>query len=327
MKPFKTLNSQMKILRSRGLDVPSKAKRYLEDENYYNVVNGYKDLFLKKGTNNNPISPEEYIEGANFLEIYSLFKLDRRLRNILLEYLLVFETNIKSRISYSFSKKHADPHSYLYFKNYSDDSNKTKQILRTISDISGVMNRNMKGSLKHYIDNYNGVPLWVLINYLSFGTINYMYQNLEDDIRTEIAQDYNLKIKRQYGVTIDIYPYDIDRVLQQVNTFRNVCAHEERLYDFRLKKPQRLGNIYKNFHDISNLPKDMNVPTRFSTFTDLLVCLKIVLNKTDYQKMINKISKVIEYHESDFTSISMDDIYSKMGFEHDDFKIMTKRAD
>ena len=47
MKEYKTFNQQMIILRSRGMTVPSdgKPKRFLEQENYYNVINGYKDLF------------------------------------------------------------------------------------------------------------------------------------------------------------------------------------------------------------------------------------------------------------------------------------------
>lgn len=40
----------MIILRSRGMTVPSdgKPKRFLEQENYYNVINGYKEFIFKK---------------------------------------------------------------------------------------------------------------------------------------------------------------------------------------------------------------------------------------------------------------------------------------
>ena len=52
MKEYKTFNQQLTILRNRGLIVPTdgKPKRFLEQENYYNVINGYKDLFLLKDT-------------------------------------------------------------------------------------------------------------------------------------------------------------------------------------------------------------------------------------------------------------------------------------
>ena len=50
LKEFKTFNQQLTILRSRGMIVPTdgRPKRFLEQENYYNVINGYKDLFLCK---------------------------------------------------------------------------------------------------------------------------------------------------------------------------------------------------------------------------------------------------------------------------------------
>lgn len=50
MKPFKTHRQQLRILRDRGLTISkdgegSKVMRVLEKENYYNVINGYKDPF------------------------------------------------------------------------------------------------------------------------------------------------------------------------------------------------------------------------------------------------------------------------------------------
>jgi abortive infection bacteriophage resistance protein len=67
MKPFKTHRQQIKILRDRGLIVNSpKALRILERENYYNVINGYKDPFLEHDQNGNSVSPET-IEGELLL--------------------------------------------------------------------------------------------------------------------------------------------------------------------------------------------------------------------------------------------------------------------
>lgn len=47
-KPFKTYYQQLRILRSRNLLIPngSRAVKILKRENYYNIINGYKDIFL-----------------------------------------------------------------------------------------------------------------------------------------------------------------------------------------------------------------------------------------------------------------------------------------
>ena len=71
MKEYKTFNQQLKILRQRGMIVPTDGtpKRFLEQENYYNVINGYKDLFLKKDANGVPLDPEEYQTNTQFKEL------------------------------------------------------------------------------------------------------------------------------------------------------------------------------------------------------------------------------------------------------------------
>ena len=52
-KPFKTHYAQLKLLRKRGLEVPTDGKpmRALERIGYYTLINGYKTLFLTRDTN------------------------------------------------------------------------------------------------------------------------------------------------------------------------------------------------------------------------------------------------------------------------------------
>ena len=47
-KPFRSHNQQLKILRKRNMIVSNgaKAKAILVRENYYLLINGYKDIFL-----------------------------------------------------------------------------------------------------------------------------------------------------------------------------------------------------------------------------------------------------------------------------------------
>ena len=52
MKPFKTLDQQLKILEDRNLKFKDKkaAKQYLLEYNYYNVVNAYSKFFINSDT-------------------------------------------------------------------------------------------------------------------------------------------------------------------------------------------------------------------------------------------------------------------------------------
>lgn len=75
-KPFKTHNQQLKILRDRGLEVKSSAKRSLEQYGYYSLINGYKWNFLKRDSNGNIMRPEKFKVGSNFQEIQDLYDFD-----------------------------------------------------------------------------------------------------------------------------------------------------------------------------------------------------------------------------------------------------------
>lgn len=187
MKPFQTHRQQISILRARGLTINngSTAMRIFERENYYNVINGYKDLFLVKNKNGQVVSPETYIQNTTLEEIYSLFTFDRELRNLYLKYLLIFENSMKSKISYRFSEKFKEPHAYLLFKNYSNSN--LNQVLNLIAIISNKIKQRSSeknnNSIKHYLTVHGNVPLWVLVNDLTLGNISNFYQAIDDSLK------------------------------------------------------------------------------------------------------------------------------------------------
>ena len=103
-KVFMTTNAQMRLLRSRGLQVSGHyAKQIIEKENYYNLINGYKPLFLDRTYQG---QDEKYKAGTDLKELYSLFIFDRELRTLFLRSILEIENNVRSVIAHDFSKKY-----------------------------------------------------------------------------------------------------------------------------------------------------------------------------------------------------------------------------
>ena len=49
-KEFKTLDEQIEILKSRGMDIQDEedTRKYLLSNNYYNIINGYSKPFLEE---------------------------------------------------------------------------------------------------------------------------------------------------------------------------------------------------------------------------------------------------------------------------------------
>lgn len=312
MKPFKTHRQQIAILRSRGLSIPdgSKAMRVLEQENYYGVINGYKDFFLQRNHNNVILNPEVYKAGSTFDEIYTLFSFDRDLRNLLLEYLLKFETSVKSKISYRFTEKYKESHAYLILKNYTRNPSRLKDVLSLIATISNTIKNKGKGNnpIKHYLDKHDGVPLWVLVNYLTLGNMQYFYTCLTGSLQNEIAKDFAISYKRDYATNIHLTPDMIEDIFKTVTFFRNVCAHEERLYSYRLNKPSRSSNISNALViPISELDKG-------NLFT-VVSFLKLVLPKKEHKNLIKKLKSLYNKYSTNFVSVNFNDILDEMGFK------------
>ena len=146
MKPFKTIDEQYDLLLSRGLAFTNeeKAKQYLLNNNYYNIINCYAKFFMNEQdkflpwtnfdeiTHNNLLSPlrikyTEDMSGSTITSLewvviniwpYSFF--DKELKSVLFKYIIEAEKHLKSIIAYRFSEMYKDiDYSYLVSTNYS----------------------------------------------------------------------------------------------------------------------------------------------------------------------------------------------------------------
>ncbi|KKE77888.1 MULTISPECIES: Abi family protein [Bacillaceae] len=311
MKPFQTHRQQISILRARGLTINngSTAMRIFERENYYNVINGYKDLFLVKNKNGQVVSPETYIQNTTLEEIYSLFTFDRELRNLYLKYLLIFENSMKSKISYRFSEKFKEPHAYLLFKNYSNSN--LNQVLNLIAIISNKIKQRSSeknnNSIKHYLTVHGNVPLWVLVNDLTLGNISNFYQAIDDSLKDKIAKDFSLQYKREYGATYQIPKESIVDVLKIANLIRNLCAHEERLYNFKLHHQTRA----RHNSQLLSIPVNLLDGRLFT----MLALLKLVLPKKEHKELKVSLEELFNSYQNKFSTIPFADILAIMGFD------------
>ena len=309
MKEFKTFNQQLTILRNRGMIVPTdgRPKRFLEQENYYNVINGYKDLFLRKDTHGNAITPETYLPNTHFNELKALFLFDRELRFLFLKYLLIFENSFKTVISYEFSQKYPKANSYLDIANYRNDD--PKGVLKQISILTKTIHDNVgaQGAIKHYIEEHGSVPLWVLVNYLTIGNLSYLYAALKDSEKNTIAKYYSDKYAKQYkpASTLRVSSEDMESALKIFNLVRNQCAHDERLFNSDYKNI-RVSNI-ANYYGITNYNNRRIIVA--------ILYFKVVLNKSYYNKFHSELNKIFDGYKNEFQTVSFNDILISMGID------------
>lgn len=319
-KPFLTFDKQIEKLKKRNLVIEDEnhVKRILARENYYNVINGYKIPFLKKDINGNLITPETYIDECNFNEIYSLHNMDRDLRIHLLSHLLKFETHLKTNCAYVFSDKHRESYAYLNICNYSTDKNDLSNVLKNLAALSSEVNKSVGRNNKslyigHYINKHDSVPLWVLVNSLTMGNMSYFYNSLDLNLRESIAKNFSIQYKSSYNSHENISSGELKNLIKAVNLFRNVCAHEEILYIFKLKKGIKT-KIFEKYFKSSSIGHETLSKNDLYT---LIAILKLVLIKDDYLDLIEGIKKIFEKYENDFKTVKFEDIILLAGFTKD----------
>ena len=311
MKTFKTHGEQLKILQERGLIVfnEEEAIKILQRENYYNLINGYKDLFLEVSLDNE-VKLEQYRPEATFEDIYELYCFDRELRSILLEDILKFETNIKTKIAYRFSEVYPEPHSFLDIKNYSDNTNQVKQVLSLVSKLLVIIKNQSdnNSSVKHYLNSYKYVPLWVIVNYFTFGVISKFFFILEPRLKYSITRDFNEQFFQQYKKEKNMTNEDLESILKTVNFYRNICAHEERLYNYKIHRTPKISHL------ASILGIETHLLEKGNIFT-LLAALKMVNTKKDYDKLILRLIELFSKYSTKISSVHFEEILKVMGLD------------
>ena len=75
--------------------------------------------------------------------------------------------------------------------------------------------------IKHYRHTHKNVPLWVLINAVTFGTLSKFYSFMTFDLKTKVSKNFDSVNERQ-----------LEQFLIVITKFRNVCAHNERLFSY-----------------------------------------------------------------------------------------------
>lgn len=314
-KPFKTLNQQLNILRERGLsDADHKAKRSLEQIGYYSLINGYKWLFLARDSNGNVIHPEVYKDNATFKEIDALYDFDFELRSILYRAVLKYETMLGAEIAYRFSEEHPEEHSYLAMDNFTRDPKRVASVVGTISALSSTIKKYSKkkgkNAINHYVNKHGHVPLWVLVNFLTFGELNFFYGNCTDNIQLEIAKDFrkikchSYKNKNQASITPDAI-LDINKM---VNIFRNAVAHGEITYSKIVYKTPHLGEI----KSAANV-RGISLHSQAGVF-ELVIAMKAILPKKNYQRLIKDLKSLLKDFKPQFTNSIYSAILQDMHF-------------
>lgn len=310
-KEFKTIEEQIEILKSRKLIIKNEefAKKIFKENNYYYVINGYKNLFVQE------INGEEfYKENVTLEEIYSLYKFDIEIRTNFLKYILSLERRLNTYIAYEFSKNYGHKN-YLLAENFDNNKNNSIKIAKLINEIeSNKMEQLNLGNrmLNHYMNQYGYVPLWVLIRIMTFGQVSKFYGLMNQKEQNAIAQNFKIREKH------------LKTYITNLAIIRNICAHDEKLYDIRIRKAISNTDIHKQF----NLElKDGTYCGGFKDLFSVVIILKLLLKDEEFYKFYKVLIEDIEKLKKDINSLEPGSILSIMGFPENYQDLITEYKD
>lgn len=298
-KEFKTIDELVSLLESRNVITDENTKGQLIRESYYAVVNGYKKPFLDIEAMQRS-ADDVYLAGTRFEWIYSLFLFDRDLRSLTFKYIAKAEAVMKNAVVYSFCKAHPDPNAYLSTSSYTTakdmlfakgfSGNRVKIHKKNLSTLMGILNGKVAGSdgkafIAHYVDHYGFVPLWVLANDLTFGHVSHFYQ-----LQRRAVQNETCKIvKSVSGYKERITPQQMLHAFSVLVDFRNLCAHDERLYCAKAGLSHDLG------------------------FVDMLEQLSLVLPSEELSDFVIEISKLFGKYSAVMRVVDPKSLLDEMG--------------
>ncbi len=279
---YTTPEEQIKKLKAQNLLIEDEeiAKSALNQYGYSNLIKSYREpYFITSG------DTKIYRSGVTFEQLYSLYILDKNLRNSVMASMQDLEEHIKESaadvISSSFGT-HQD--NYLEYRNYRNKRKRTKRF--TLTGILETMRKTLdtdKDPIHHYITEHNIVPPWILFKSIYFSTIvNFIdqFKNAEQD--KLIRKLYDLE-------TTDLSMEQI-RMLMMDTLFiclgyRNVAAHGGRIYNYNCPNELRINEISGD--NLARIPPG---------FSQLIFILQLLNYKTPFLRLHDVLNEEVNRH-------------------------------
>lgn len=307
IKPFLTYAQQIQHLttnKALAIKDAGAAEESLKKISYYALIGGYKDLFYDKMS-------RTYLKGTTFDDILVLYYFDDALRDLVFKYIRIIEQEMRSHISYHFCETYSNIQSaYLNQNNYCNTKHSKASIPKLINILDYTANKDTEHEyIVYQRRTYGNVPLYALMKTLTLGQTSKMYSLLSPSIKTRISQHFS-------GVN----QLELSMYLRLLTHFRNVCAHNERLFS------------YKDRYDIPDtvLHKKLRIPMRGQQYIlgkkdlfSVVIAFRYLLSNEDFIAFKKSLSALLAKTDKNSPVLSEKLLLDSMGFPQN-WKLITK---
>ena len=274
-KPIRFTDQVHKLI-SHGIIVEEDdcAEEILKSINYYRLT-GYALQFRKSPENS------DCKEGTTLKQILRIYHFDEELRDVMRKYLEMAEVYYKTQISCLFScRKCKDA---PYDQHYDENNFYNKKGYQEVLDNFKKEKNYYRDSLivKHHKEKYKGkMPLWVIVELLSFSNVSKLYNCMYFTEKDEIA------------AAIGVSRETLENHLHCLSVLRNKCAHGARLYNTAFNPPAHLTRQF--------LKKNAGVKND-TLFAYVLILLKRLPDQNSRKDLFDALNRVMGKYRDDIS--------------------------
>lgn len=261
-KPPLSIFEQISLLKSRGLVInnPKQCKTALAHIGYYRL-SGYMLPFYVFPTENHVFK-----RGTKFEEIIEHYEFDRQLRILCINAIEKIEVSFRANVSNYMSLYDKNSHWYENEHYFKDIKYHSKLLNELRNDLGKPTDKFLRKPKEKFIDHYHSKysypelpPSWMIFETLSFGEISFLFKNLLDCHKKQIASSFDQDDKI------------LSSWIHSLCFLRNLCAHHSRVWNRDMSISPKIA---KRHRTIQNAGKN-------NSFFGLAVIIKIILDKID----------------------------------------------
>lgn len=240
-KKYLEISEQIELLKSRGMIIEDeiKAAEKLVFINYYKI----KEASLPFLRN------DKYKDGTKFEDIIFRFYEDRNLRLYFMRVIEKIEISLKTHFSRILGRELGET-GYLNFENWMDNEEYCHHFINyKQKDFYIRLNKSTRHSKNKMImeyENFKEIPIWLIVDVLTFGEILDLYKLMKKSYKEEIAINHN--------ITVSIFV----SWLENINLVRNLSAHNSNVLDILFRTKPKILKRWKDRIILNKSGKTVN---------------------------------------------------------------------
>ena len=272
-----------------------------------------------------------YNKDTKFEYLTKLYDFDFNLRLLTFKYISKIEEKIKSQLSEYVSKEFGTNYrNFIKLENFKHNTDKDLESFNKVStsienDITEIINEyeisisedevpRIKNDyiIDAYINEDNNIPFWCITTLLSLGEVSTIFSKMNASLCAKISSLYSLQ------------PAIFASHIKRINLFRNVCAHQEKLYDFKTSTTARtkgLKTLYKSL-GIKYNNSIFGYEEGVKDYLSLIIATKILLDDDEFHMYCDELLRQINFLETKIPQYAFEKVIKMMGLNNDWYNVL-----